>query len=117
MRSVAETVQLDLSLRQSRTIYRTLAILFFLGAIAGVFWVWAGVSALWQSIAQGYFPAGTLGPAIRITVGGVFIGVEYVCIAQSMEATRRLNLLLEDPSKTVRKMPAPFQTSLFGPYH
>jgi hypothetical protein len=50
-----------------------------------------------------------------IVVGLLFVGVEYVCIAQSREATRRLRLLREHPEKTVRKMPAPFQTSLFGP--
>jgi len=117
MRSVAETLELDLSLRRSRTIYRTLAALFLIGAVNGLFWIGEGLSAIWQSIAQGYFPAGTLWPTVNLVMGALFVGVEITCITQSMEATRRLELLHEDPSRKVRKMPVPFKASLFGPFH
>ena len=75
MRSTSETIQLDQSLRQSRTIYVMLAIVFFPFAFGGVTF---GLSAIGESIrmlSEGY------------------------------------------PAQTVRKLPAPFQSSLFGPYH
>ena len=117
MRSVPETIQLDMNLRRVRTIYRALAIVFLPGAISGIFWVLNGISALWQNLAQGYLPPGALGPTLGIVAGVVFIGAAYVCIAQSMEATRRLEVLRDDPERKVRKMRVLFLPSLFGPYH
>ncbi len=117
MRSVPETIELDLSLRQSRTIYRTLAIVLFPIAVAGIFWLISAIDSLMQTITQGGFPNGLLSSILQIVIGLIFVGAEYAALVQSREATRRLAILRDSPEKTVRRMPAPFQSSLFGPYH
>ncbi len=117
MRSTTETIQLDQSLRQSRTIYVTLSIVFLPIALGGLTF---GLSAIRESIRMlsgGYTASDLAGQALMIVLGVVFISVEYVVISQTIEANRRLRILREYPNQKVRKLPAPFQSSLFGPYH
>jgi len=117
MRSTAETIELDSSLRQSRTIYVTLAVILFPFAVAGLVYVMTAVTAIIQSISDGYFPFGAARSIFVVLVGSILAGAEVAVIAQCREANRRLRVLREQPEQKVRKLPAPFQSSLFGPYH
>ena len=116
MRSTAETLELDASLRQSRTIYIALAVIVFPAAVAGVLNIFTALGAIVESLTSGYFEA--LGRSILLLVFGIgLVWLEYMVVAQSLEATRRLKVLRDHPEQKVRKLPAPFQASLFGPYH
>ena len=117
MRSTTETLELDLSLRQSRTIYVSLAVIFFPIAAAGLVYGFSAIGTIIESLVDGYFPVGLGGAVFKLVLGIVFVGVEYVVISQAFEANRRLKMLRDRPDKTVRKLRAPFQSSLFGPYH
>ena len=114
MRSTSETLELDASLRQSRAIYVTLAVVLSPLALFGVINVFSGVAALVDALRSGYLSSGAF---LVLLFGVVAIGAEYVTIRQCMEANRRLRMLRENPERKVRKMSAPFQSSLFGPYH
>ncbi len=116
MRSTAESLELDSSLRQSRTIYVTLAIVLLPFAAAGFINIFSAVATMLQSFSATYFEG--MGWSLFVfLIGACFVGVEYIVVAQCIEATRRLKTLRDDPEQKVRKMPAPFQSSLFGPYH
>lgn len=117
MRSTTETLELDLSLRQSRTIYVSLAVIFFPIALTGVVYSFSAIGTTIESLSNGYFPVGLGSAAFSLVIGVVFVGVEYVVTSQVFEANRRLQVLRDNPNQTVRKLPAPFQSSLFGPYH
>ena len=114
MRSTTETLELDSSLRQARAIYVTLAVVLSPLAIVGVINVVSAIGAVVESLSSGYSPSGAL---LAFFFGAICIGVEYVTIRQCMEASRRLQILRDNPEQTVRRMAAPFQSSLFGPYH
>ena len=114
-RRVHQNIALDQSLRQSRSIWLSLAVLLLPGAIAGIYWLLSSLSTLMSA-----------GPAIgQVFVpllwdmfwGLALIFVDVFLFGRVGEATRRLKLLHEDPTATVRPLPAPFQASLFGPYH
>lgn len=117
MRRTTETLELDLSLRQSRTIYVTLAVIFLPVAVTGLGYGFSAMAEIGKSLSDGYFPAGIGRAVFAIVVSVVFVGVEYAAIAQVFEANRRLKILRDHPDQTVRRLPAPFQSSLFGPYH
>lgn len=117
MRSVSEAIELDLSLRQSRSVFRTLAIVLLPFAAAGVFWIFDGIAGLVRIPGPGIDPYALPIAILKLLAGVIFLGAEYAALSQSREATRRLEILRNDPSRTVRRMPAPFQASLFGPYH
>jgi hypothetical protein len=114
MRSTTETLELDSSLRRSRAIYLTLAVILFPLAFFGVVNVFSAVGGIVESLSSGYSPTGAL---LAFLFGAICIGAEYVTIGQCIEANRRLRTLRDDPDRKVRKMSAPFQSSLFGPYH
>ena len=113
-RSTAETLELDLSLRQSRTIYVTLAAVLLPAALFGALGIVLAIEALVTSPAP---EASAADAVLSLLFGVIAIGVEYAIIRQCKEANRRLKILREDPRQKVRKMKAPFQSSLFGPYH
>ena len=117
MRNAAETLELDLSLRQSRTIYVSLAIIFLPIAVAGLVYGISAVAAIIDSLSNGHFPIGLGGSLFALAIATIFVGVEYAAVSQILEANRRLKTLRDYPDQKVRKMPAPFQSSLFGPYH
>ncbi len=114
MRSTTETLELDSSLRQSRAIYVVLAIVLSPLALFGVINMFLGLGALISSLSSGYLSSGAF---LALLFGVVAIGAEYVTIRQCVEANRRLKILRENPEQKVRRMAAPFQSSLFGPYH
>jgi len=114
MRSTTETLELDSSLRQSRAIYVTLAVVLFPLAVFGVINVFSAIGAVIESLSSGYSPSSAL---LAFLFGTVCVGAEYVTIGQCMEANRRLRILRDNPEQKVRRMAAPFQSSLFGPYH
>ena len=117
MRSVSETIELDLSLRQSRSVFRTLAVVLLPFAAGGVVWIFDGIVDLVRILEPGINPYAMPMAILKLLAGVIFIGAEYAALSQSREATRRLETLRNDPTRTVRRMPAPFQASLFGPYH
>ena len=117
MRTTAETLRLDLSLRQSRMIYASLAAIFLPIAVSGLIWGQAGLVALGDAM-SGMAPQGDLLVAFgAVLLAVISVGAEYVMIAQCVEASRRLATLREHPERVVRELRAPFQSSLFGPYH
>ena len=114
-RRVHENIQLDQSLRQSRSIWLSLAILLLPGAAAGVFWLISGLSAL---MSAGLTINQVLVPVLWDTFWGlVLVLADVFLFGRVGEATRRLKLLHADPTAPVRPLPAPFQASIFGPYH
>jgi hypothetical protein len=115
-RSVSDWVELDLSLRQARTIYATLAVVFFPGAAVGAIWTLSGLITIWGFFSGEPIEVQPLGIALELLVGMILLGVEYVIISQIREAGRRLKVLREHPGKKVGRMSAPFQASLFGPF-
>ena len=117
MRNAAESLELDLSLRQSRVIYVSLAAIFLPIAVAGLVYAVLAVGAIVNSLSEGYFPIGLGGSLFTLAIAVVFVGVEYAAASQVLEANRRLKTLRDFPDRKVRKMPAPFQSSLFGPFH
>ncbi len=117
MRSTSETIQLDQSLRQSRTIYVMLAIVLLPFAVGGLRFGLAAIGEIIRMLSEGYPASAFAGQALLVVMGVIFVGVEYVVISQTFEANRRLRILRENPNQKVRKLPAPFLSSLFGPYH
>lgn len=110
-------MKLDLAIRQSRSIHITLAIVLLPIAVAGVVYTFLGSAAIVVTLRQGYFPLGFGSAILDVVLGVVFIGADSVMVLQVLEANRRLKTLREDPNRTVRDLPAPFQPSVFGPYH
>ena len=106
-----------MSLRQSRTVYRTLAVIFLPFAFAGLFRLLSAGGFLLDSVANGYFPYGLGSALLDLLIGAVFLGAEWAVVAQSMEAGRRIEKLESHPDANVRALPAPFKTWFFGPYH
>ena len=102
-RRVHHAIELDQSLRHSRTIWVSLAVIFVPGALGGI-----GIivnapqspTALWD-----------------LLLGVILITVDIFCFGRVAEATRRIKTLRENPNANVRPLPAPFMASLFGPYH
>ena len=114
MRSTTETLELDSSLRQSRAIYVTLAVVLFPLAAFGFINVISAIGTIIESLSSGYFSSSAL---LALLLGAICLGAEYVTIGQCVEANRRLRILRDNPERKVRRMSAPFQSSLFGPYH
>ena len=94
-----------------------MAVIFFPIALIGIAYSFSAIGATIESLSNGYFPAGLGSAVFKFAMGIVFVGVEYVVISQILEANRRLRILRDNPDQTVRKLPAPFLSSLFGPYH
>jgi hypothetical protein len=117
MRSTTETLELDMSLRQSRIIYVSLAVSLSPVAVSGLVMALLAIATIVESIQVGQIPVGIGDALFRLAIGVVFVGAEYAVISQAIEANRRLKILRECPDKVVRKLCAPFQSSLFGPYH
>lgn len=117
MRSTAETLELDLSLRQSRTIYVTLSVINFLPSVGGIFVAFSAIAAVYESVLSAQYPNGFGSAVLAFEFGLLPIGAEYVFVAQSIEASRRLKILREHPEKNVRRLHAPFQSSVFGHFH
>lgn len=80
MRSTTETLELDLSLRQSRTIYITLAVIFFPIAVAGITYSVSAIGAIVESVSNGYFPVGFGGAVLTFVIGIVFSGVTSMSV-------------------------------------
>ena len=117
MRSTTETLELDMSLRQSRTNYVTLALIFLPIAVIGLIYAFVAIVAILRSLLSEHYPIGIVGALFAILIGVALVGVEYAIVSQSIEASRRLEILRDHPDQTVQRLPAPFQSSMFGPYH
>lgn len=102
-RRVHHVIELDQSLRHSRSIWASLAVLFVPAALYGILMI---IGA-----------PGSATPLWDLLLGGVFIAVDVFCFGRVAEATKRISTLRENPNADVRPLPAPFQASLFGPYH
>lgn len=102
-RRVHHAIELDQSLRHSRAIWTSLAVLFVPAALGGVLMI-LGVP-------------GSAAPLWDLLLGGVFIAVDIFCFGRVVEASKRISTLRENPNADVRPLPAPFHASLFGPYH
>ena len=105
-RQVHQNIALDQSLRQSRTIWLSLALVFLPFAIFGFF-----------AVVAAFDLANTPNPLWNLFWGITVIAADGFSFARVFEASDRIRMLREDPSAKVRPLPAPFQASLFGPYH
>ncbi len=102
-RRVHHAIELDQSLRHSRSIWVSLAVIFVPGALGG----FVLIANAPQSMA----------PLWDLLLGVTLIAVDIFCFGRVAEATKRIRTLREDPNANVRPLPAPFMASLFGPYH
>ena len=114
-RRVHETIELDQSLRQSRSIWLSFAIFVLPLSAAGIVFFFDGIDGLLSYRNNpGTNPISELW---SILWGSTLVALDVFLFKQAMEASERLKLLQEDPTASVKPMPAPFQASLFGPYH
>ena len=94
-----------------------MAIIFFPLAVIGLVNGTSAIGEIIETLLNGLFPVGLGGAVFRLAIGVVFVAAEYSVVSQIFEANRRLKTLRDHPERTVRKLSAPFQSSLFGPYH
>ena len=114
-RRVFQSIELDQSLRRSRGIWLSLAIFAVPFAVVGLLNLLDGLTAL-------VMLSGNEDVSIPLTIwsiiwGSCLILLDISLFRQVREAGRRLRILKEDPNANVRPLPAPFQASMFGPYH
>ena len=114
-RRVHQNIQLDQLLRQSRTIWLSLAIIVLPFALLSVLSLVEAVSSLFGASNRPSTLSGS--SAWWVLINLVVITADVFMFGRVREATRRLKLLHENPGANVRPLPAPFQASLFGPYH
>ena len=115
MRRVHETIELDQSLRRSRSIWLSFAIFAIPFAAAGFVSFLGGIAAILSS--GGDTAVDPVSGLWGVFWGSILVSLDFFLFRQAMEASKRLRLLQEDPAANVRPLPAPFQASLFGPYH
>ena len=101
-------VELDKSLRRSRTVYLVLSFICVPAAIL------AGLAILFTIINM---VEPTRGPTpyelVDLGVSSGVIILAYSFVSSAREASRRLKQLVEDPSSNVRPMPVSFLESIF----
>ena len=114
-RRIHENLELDRSLRQSRSIWLTLAIVLLPFAAAGVLYILGALVAI-IGAADGALANAAIPVPISV-IGIIFLFADVLAFRRFREAGRRLQQLHEDPNAKIRPLPAPFQSSLFGPYH
>lgn len=115
MRRVHQTIELDQSLRQSRSVWLSLAVFAIPFAAAGAISFLLSIARIIESTDR--FIAAPVATLWGILWGVLFVLLDVYLFRQTFEASKRLRQLREDPSAKVRPLPAPFQASLFGPYH
>ena len=114
-RRVHQSIALDQSLRQSRTIWLSLAVMVSPFALLSVISLSSVIIAAMASDPRLQPAPGDIVWALVISV--VLVAACVFFFGRVVEATRRLRQLHEDPGANVKPLPAPFQASLFGPYH
>ena len=110
-----QTISLDQSLRRSRAIWVSLGIAFVPISAIGLLSMLATIVMLLDTSEQ--FDVSWYMVARDSLIGLVLLVANVYPFRQSREASRRLRRLQQDPSANVKPLPAPFQASLFGPYH
>ena len=105
-RRVAETMELDLSLRTARSWYVVASILSVPGAILTLPWIFEGVPQIVAHLVER--PIENIG----LVVWNVFLSVgailfAFLMVSQSIEAGRRIRLLAENPNASVKPMFVP----------
>jgi len=108
-KSLLSALEIDQSLRHSRSIFVTASIIFLPTALIGLAYFIGGVIELFS-------PPG--GPrefgVFSFILGVVCLGAEYSAVSSAIEAQRRLKRLREDPTRNIHPMPAGFLTSFFS---
>lgn len=105
-RRIANTIELDQSLRSARSFYTVAAVVFVPIAAITIPWLLAGVMTLISMLSEN--PAGDPGAAAwDIVLSLVSIAIAYVVVAQAIEASRRIKRLAEDPSAPIKPMYVP----------
>jgi hypothetical protein len=115
MRHVHENIQLDQSLRQSRSIWLALAVVFLPGAAIGIFRMLFDLAIIFGSGDDA--DMSVVQSAWNFFWSLLLIFLDVFLFGRVREASRRLRLLHDDPSAKIRPLPAPFLASYFGPYH
>ena len=110
-----EAIELDQSLRRSRAIWLTLALVVVPIAVGGLLYVYFGLVMLIDG--SGEFDRSLASAVWNILIGVVIVASDIFLFKQSAECSRRLRALHEDPTADVKPLLAPFQASLLGPYH
>lgn len=106
MRHVADTIELGYSLRTARTIYIVGSIIFVPGALLSIPWILSGAAQLTASFSGSM----TADPGVAvwdIISGLAIVGIAYYVVSQSIEASRRIRRLAEDPAAPVKPMYIP----------
>lgn len=105
-RSIAQTIELDQSLRTARSFYIVASILFVPGALLALVFALSGFSDLLSALSGE--PAADPGTAIwDIIFGIIAVGLAYVVVSQAIEASRRIRQLADDPAAPVRPIYVP----------
>jgi hypothetical protein len=115
LRTIHQTISLDLSLRRSRSTWVCIGIVFL--PITAGFVLSMLVAIVMFADRSGQLEVSWNTVATDSVIGLVILAANVYPFRQSREASRRLKRLQEDPSANVKPLPAPFQASLFGPYH
>ena len=111
-RIISESIELDQSLRKSRAAYVALAVIFLPGAFFGITYLAYGIPELFvTSELEPEFGKGWI--VMWIVIGLVLIGAEYSAISSAREASRRLKILRDDPTKRIQPMPVGFLSTFF----
>ena len=115
-RTLSDSIEVDQSLRQSRAIFMTMAVVNAILAATGIVFIVLGMTQIADGLMTSSSKAGLLEPIVAVVSGVVFVCLEYAIVGQVRECSRRLKVLREDPTKNVKPMPAPFQDAIFGRY-
>ena len=102
-RRVHSVIALDQSLRTARAFYIVSACVFVPASLLALSRFALGLSILMSQFSPE--PIGSMGTAVwNIAFSVVIFLLAYISVVQSVEATRRIKLLAEDPSAPVRPM-------------
>lgn len=105
-RRVAETIELDLSLRTARNLYTVVAIIAVPAAAFSAIWMMDSIPQIVAHLLGDRIQA--IGSAIWDAILGLIaILFAAAVVAQTREARRRIKLLSEDPSAPVKPMYVP----------
>ena len=105
-RHVADTIELDQSLRTARAIYVVCSALFVPGALIAFPLTLSGCAVLLSTL-LGETVGDPEQAFFDVILGIIAIGLAYVVVSQAVEASKRIRTLADDPAAPVRPMYVP----------
>ena len=105
-RRIANTIELDQSLRAARSFYVIASVILVTVAALTIPILLGGIMTLISTMSGN--PQGDPGTAAGdVALSVISIGIAYVVVAQAVEASRRIKRLAEDPTADVKPMYVP----------